>query len=69
MNVHYVDFRSTASAAPVESAEPDVTPMTLAALLDYVAKDIDPTRYGVAHHMVVSAADWLRQHIDESPSR
>jgi hypothetical protein len=33
----------------------------LAALLDYVAKDIDINSYAVAHDMVVAAANWLRQ--------
>jgi hypothetical protein len=59
MTVHYHDFRPVEQT---ETTEAEVAPATLAALLDYVAKDIDPRRFGVAYQMVVSAADWLRQH-------
>jgi hypothetical protein len=54
MTVHMHNFR------PNDTAERKPSPETLAALLDYVAKDIDPAHYGLAHDLVAAAASWLR---------
>jgi hypothetical protein len=54
MTVYMHNFR------PHDTAERKPSPETLAALLDYVAKDIDPAEYGLAHDLVVAAAGWLR---------
>jgi hypothetical protein len=59
MNLHIHNFRPHQTNEP-ETTEGKPSPETLAALLDYVAGDIDVARFGLAHDLVVAAAGWLR---------
>ena len=59
MSVHYHDFRANKSSESKPSAE------ALAALLEYVARDIDPQRFGPAQDLVIAAAQCLRMQRDQ----